>query len=151
VPWHDPADLEVQRRLLPEWEFARLHLGRWEAADDRVASLDDIRACVTLDGPLAPDPRRSYVVAVDLSSRRDTSVVAVCHLEPLRREGSTVADRVVLDRMLTWTPRRGEPVVLSEVEDAIFHAARSFGAPVVADPWQGLSMFERLRGGRAGG
>jgi hypothetical protein len=29
-------------------------------------------------------------------------------------------------------------VVLSEVEDAIFHAARSFGAPVVADPWQAL-------------
>jgi hypothetical protein len=43
-----------------------------------------------------------------------------------------------LDRIWTWTPRGGEPVVLSEVEDAIFHAARSFGAPVVADPWQAL-------------
>jgi hypothetical protein len=27
LPWPDPRDLEVQRRLLPEWEFARRHLG----------------------------------------------------------------------------------------------------------------------------
>jgi hypothetical protein len=90
-----------------------------------------------LDGPLAPNPRWSYVVAVDLSSRRDTSVVAVCHLELLRREGlgggpGGAESHIDLDAA------GGEPVVLSEVEDAIFHAARSFGAPVVADPWQAL-------------
>jgi phage terminase large subunit-like protein len=144
-PWLDPEELEEQRHELPEWEYARLHLNQWTASDDRVASLDDIRACAVLDGPLAPDGRWQYVVAVDLSSRRDTTVVAVCHAEPVLREGSTAAHRIVLDRMETWTPRRGAPVVLSEVEAAIHHAAVSFGAVVVCDPWQALSMIERLR------
>jgi phage terminase large subunit-like protein len=145
LSWLDFADLEEQRHELPEWEFERLHLNRWVASDDRVASLDDIRACAVLDGPLAPDARWQYVVAVDLSSKRDNTVVAVCHAEPVLREGSTAAHRIVLDRMETWTPRRGEPVVLAEVEAAIHHAAVSFGAPVVCDPWQALSMIERLR------
>jgi phage terminase large subunit-like protein len=145
LSWLDPADLQEQRHELPDWEYARLHLNQWTAADDRVASLDDIRACAVLDGPLAPDDRWQYVVAVDLSSKRDSTIVVVCHAEPVLREGSTAAHRIVLDRMETWTPRRGEPVVLSEVEAAIHHAAVSFRAPIVCDPWQALSMIERLR------
>jgi hypothetical protein len=67
-PWLDPEDLEEQRHELPEWEYARLHLNEWTAADDRLTSMDDLRACVTLEGPLAPDGRWQYVVAADLST-----------------------------------------------------------------------------------
>jgi hypothetical protein len=70
--------LEEQRHELPPWEFARLHLNEWTAADDRLTSLDDLRACVTLEGPLAPDSRWVYVVTADLSTKRDTTVVTVC-------------------------------------------------------------------------
>jgi phage terminase large subunit-like protein len=146
LSWIDPRDLDEQRHELPEWEFERLHLNRWTPSDDRVASLDDIRACVVLEGALAPDPAWQYIVAVDLSSKRDSTVVAVCHAEPVLRDGSTAAHRIVLDRMEVWTPRRGEPVVLAEVEAAIHHAAVSYRAPILADPWQALSMIERLRG-----
>lgn len=145
LPWIDPHDLAEQQHELPEWEYARLHLNEWTAADDRVASLDDIKACAVLDGPLAPDDRWQYVVAVDLSSKRDNTVVVVAHAEPVLREGSTAAHKIVLDRMEVWTPRRAEPVVLTEVEAAIHHAAVSFRAPIVCDPWQALSMIERLR------
>jgi hypothetical protein len=75
------------------------------------------------------------------------TVVSVCHLEPvLAGDGSSRAERMVLDRMLTWTPHGGGRVSLSEVEDAVYLAASSFGAPVVIDPWQAVGMAERLRG-----
>jgi phage terminase large subunit-like protein len=147
LSWIDPRDLEEQRRELPEWEYARLHLNQWTAADDRLTSLDDLQACVTLEGPLAPDARWAYVVSADLSTKRDTTVVAVCHLEPIVSDvtGASLGEKMILDRMLTWTPRRGERVSLVEVEEAIFQAVRSFGAPLVVDPWQAVGMAQRLR------
>ena len=146
-PWLDAADLKEQQRELPEWEYQRLHLNQWTAADDRLTSLDDLRACVTLEGPLAPDPRWGYVVAADLSTKRDTTVVAVCHLEPIldSDSGASLGERMVLDRMITWTPHGGQRVSLVEVEEAIFQAARSFGAPITMDVWQAVGMAERLR------
>jgi phage terminase large subunit-like protein len=147
LSWIDPRDLEEQRHELPEWDFARLHLNQWTAADDRLTNVDDLRACVTLEGPLAPDPRWTYVVSADLSTKRDTTVVAVCHLEPIISEvtGASLGERMLLDRMVTWTPRGGQRVSLVEVEETIFQAARSFGAPLVVDPWQAVGMAQRLR------
>jgi phage terminase large subunit-like protein len=147
LSWIDPRDLEEQRHELPEWEYQRLHLNQWTAADDRLTNLDDLRACVTLEGPLVPDPRWAYVVSADLSTKRDTTVVAVCHLEPIISDvtGASLGERMILDRMVTWTPRRGERVSLPEVEDAIFQACASFRAPLVVDPWQAVGMAQRLR------
>jgi phage terminase large subunit-like protein len=146
-PWLNEADLEEQRKELPVWEFARLHLNQWTAADDRLTSIDDLRACVTLEGPLAPDPRWGYVVAADLSTKRDTTVVAVCHLELIidNETGASLGERMVMDRMITWTPHGGQRVSLPEVEEAIAQAARSFRAPLVIDPWQAVGMAQRLR------
>jgi phage terminase large subunit-like protein len=147
LSWIDARDLEEQRHELPEWEFARLHLNAWTAADDRLTNLDDLRACVTLEGPLAPDPRWTYVVSADLSTKRDTTVVAVCHLEPIISDvtGASLGERMILDRMLTWTPHGGQRVSLPDVEEAIFQACASFRAPLVIDPWQAVGMAQRLR------
>jgi phage terminase large subunit-like protein len=83
TPWINPADLEDQRALLPESSFARLHLNRWTSAEDRLTSLDALRECVTLDGPLRPQAGVSYVVAVDVGLKKDRTVAAVCHAEPI--------------------------------------------------------------------
>ena len=73
VPWLDPDRLEEQRHRLPASSFARLFLNQWTAAEDRLVDPDDLMACVVLDGPLAPDSRRRYVIGLDVGirNRRD--------------------------------------------------------------------------------
>jgi phage terminase large subunit-like protein len=83
VPWVSGRWLAEQRRLLPEWEFQRLHENRWVGADDRLASVEDLQACVSLDGPQLPARGVEYVVGVDLGLTRDRAVAALCHAEPL--------------------------------------------------------------------
>lgn len=83
TPWIDPAALEDQRALLPESSYRRLHLNEWTAAEDRLVSVDALRDCATLDGPLRPEHGQRYVVAVDVGLKKDRTVAAVCHAEPL--------------------------------------------------------------------
>jgi phage terminase large subunit-like protein len=83
TPWIDPAALADQRALLPESSYRRLHLNEWTAAEDRLVSVDALRDCVTLDGPLRPEHGQRYVVAVDVGLKKDRTVAAVCHAEPL--------------------------------------------------------------------
>ncbi len=83
TPWIDPVALADQRALLPESSYRRLHLNQWTSAEDRLTSLDALRECVTLDGPLRPEHGRDYVVAVDIGLKNDRTVAAVCHAEPI--------------------------------------------------------------------
>lgn len=151
VPWLDPAALEEQRRLLTPALFARLHLNRWTAAEDRLASLDDLGACVTLDGPLAPRCEHRYVIGLDLGLRRDRTVAAVCHAESMWRSvperSEVTATRIVLDRMQTWSGTRAEAVLLADVEEWLAQSSAAYnGAEVVYDPWQAVGMAQRLTG-----
>lgn len=66
APWADSARLAEQKRRLPASSYARLFENVWTAAEDRLSSLDDIRACVSLDGPQPPVEGRCYTVGVDL-------------------------------------------------------------------------------------
>jgi hypothetical protein len=88
TPWILPAALADQRALLPESSYARLHLNRWTAAEDRLTSLEALRECVTLDGPLRPEHGVQYVVAVDLGLKNDRTVAVVAHAEPLDAIGT---------------------------------------------------------------
>ena len=46
LPWVDPAELEAQRPLLRDSEFARLHLNVWTQSEDRLVSAEDLEvAC----------------------------------------------------------------------------------------------------------
>lgn len=145
--WIDPVQLEEQRRMLPASVFARLMLNEWTSAEDRLVNEDDLRACVTLSGPQEPEPGVQYVIGVDLGVKRDRTVVAVCHAEPLDdgRQGRVT----VLDRMQVWQGSRLHPVPLGQVEEWIFLASQRYGgASVVCDPWQAMGMIERLKGQR---
>jgi hypothetical protein len=143
VPWLDPEDLAEQRAMLADWEYARLHEGRWVGADDRLVDVDGLRACVTLDGPIDPVPGRTYVAGVDVGLKHDRTAVAVCHAEPTG-DGRR---RVVLDRLLVFAGTRARPVQLSDVEAALLEVHRAFRPRVRLDPWQAVGLAQRLRAG----
>jgi phage terminase large subunit-like protein len=150
-PWIPSEFLDEQRsRLLPS-TYARLFDNVWATAEDSLVSEDDLRACVTLDGPLPPQQGLRYVVAVDLGIKRDASVAVIAHAEPVMRvpEGqvtaSTVGARLVLDRIARWRGTRAAPVQLEHVEAWVSEAARAYRANVILDPWQSVGMMQRLQ------
>jgi len=158
-PWADADDLAEQREELPEWEFERLHMNRWTASADRLTSAADLAHCVTLDGPLPFDKRWTYAIGVDLATRHDRSVVAVCHREPVvghvpassslvnDRAETLTGHRIVLDRMMVWAGTRAEPLALSVVENFLVEASERYGRPpVIYDPFQAVGMMQRLTG-----
>jgi phage terminase large subunit-like protein len=144
LPWSDPLDLAEQQRLLPESVYARLHLNRWTAAEDRLVNAGDLAACVVLDGPLGHDPRHRYVVGLDLGLKNDRTVLAVAHAEPT--PGVLDAPpRVVLDRLAVLSGSREHPVQLADVEAVALEAARTYSAPIRLDPWRAIGLAQRLR------
>jgi phage terminase large subunit-like protein len=141
LEWVSEADLQEQRRLLLPSEYARRHENLWVASEDRLASLDDLRECVTHDGPLAPRDGVRYVAGLDLGVKRDSTVLAVCHAE-----GRGDDRRVVVDRVQAFTPTRSQPVDLAVVEEAVRTVAREYRhAQIIMDPWQGLLLARNLR------
>ena len=139
-PWANQARLEEQRRRLPESVYARLFENRWTASEDRLTSLADLRACVTLNGPADYVDGGTYFVGVDLGLKSDRTVCAVVHGE------RTGPDTVVnLDRMAVWSGTRATPVDLGAVEAWLLEAATKYRARIVGDPWQAVGMFQRLR------
>lgn len=92
-PWISEADLAEQRAELSESQYRRLHLNEWTSAEDRLTSLDDLAACVQLDGPLRPVAGVDYVVAVDLGLKSDRTVAVVVHAEPFDVDGDRDGSR----------------------------------------------------------
>jgi hypothetical protein len=153
LPWIDPVLLEDQRRTLLASQFERRHLNRWGDGEDRLAPVEALRACVTLDGPLTPMPGVEYVVAVDLGLKNDRTVMVVAHLEELGTGRRLAPDalpeavpvRVVLDRIEVLQGSRRAPVQIEVVESWLLQASASFnGAPIVMDPWQMAGSAQRL-------
>ena len=136
MPWIRPDALEEQKALLTASQYARLHLNVWTAAEDRLVSVENLDACVRLDGPLEPKPGQRYVCGLDLGLKNDRSVAAICH-----REG----DEVVLDRMAVWQGTPSHPVDLRLVEEWVTEAARRYNAEVICDPWQATGLLQRLK------
>jgi phage terminase large subunit-like protein len=145
LPWIDPAELEAQRPLLRDSEFARLHLNVWTQSEDRLVSAEDLEAAAVLDGPQAPRPGVRYVVTLDVGLTNDPSVAAVAHAEPVSDEDGAPR-RVIVDRLARWRGSKRRPVALSEVEAWIAAASGEYHrAPVHADPYQAVGLLQRLR------
>ncbi|HEY2182484.1 MAG TPA: terminase large subunit [Solirubrobacteraceae bacterium] len=137
APWMPADRLEEQRRRLPDSVFRRLFMNEWVSAEDLLTTLDDLQACVTLDGPQQPSRGVSYTIGVDLGLKHDRTVAAVCH---------AAQHTIHLDRMEVWQGKKLRPVSLSAVEEWIFNAAHEYAyARVVCDPWQASGMVQRLR------
>jgi len=146
LPWASEEFLAEQREILPGSVYTRLHLNQWAAPEDRLTSLDDIRACVTLDGPQDPAPGRRYVIGVDLSQVKDRTACAVMHAERAAGEdGREVVQRYVLDRLEVWQPSRANPIDYNAVEGWIVEAARQYRAQIYGDIYQAVGMAQRIR------
>jgi phage FluMu gp28-like protein len=105
-------------------------------SEDRLASADDLRACVTVEGALAPQSSVRYATGVDLGLKNDRTVAAVCHLD---------GARVVLDRLQVWSGSRRRPVRIDDVKLWLLETHRSFRPEVVLDPWQAVQLAQGLR------
>ncbi|HEV2810806.1 MAG TPA: terminase large subunit [Acidimicrobiales bacterium] len=140
TPWLDRDVLAEQERLLLPSQYARLHLNRWTAPEDRLSSRDQVLACVGHEGPVVREPGRRYVVTVDLGLKRDRTAVVVASVP------STGGERVVrVDRCDVWRGTSARPVQLSEVEEHVRELARHYRCKVRGDPWQAVGMYQRLR------
>jgi len=142
LPWADVEVLEEQRRLLMPSAFARLHLNQWTAPEDRLTTVDDVRACVRSgESVLPPVPGVRYRMALDLGLKSDRSVLTVAHAE--RDDEATV---VVVDAQHVWQGSRAQPVDIGAVEATVLEVSATYGgAPLVADPWQTAQLTQRLR------
>jgi hypothetical protein len=154
VDWLDPRKVEEARQRLAPSSFARLFLCEWASSEDRLATVDDLRACVSLEGPQPFVSGREYVVAADLGVVRDRSVAMVVHREPIGAGDVAAAGddgrllieyRIVLDRVAVWHGTPAAPVQLAEVEGWLEQAAMSYHAGLVLDPWQSIGLGQRLR------
>jgi hypothetical protein len=124
----------------------RLFLNEWAASEDQLANEDDLAACVTLDGPLAPQPGIRYVIGLDVGDKHDRTVAAACHAEPIAGTGRR---RVVLDRMEVWQGSRLRSVQLRHVEECAAGDRPSLQrARIRFDPYQAIGSMQRLK--RAG-
>lgn len=141
LPWVDPDDLAEQARMLLPSAYARLHLNVWTAGEDRLTTPEDVAACVTHEGPLAPDSRYRYVAGLDLGLKNDRTVLAVCHVEYPERGALPV---VVLDRLHVLAGSRDAPVQLADVEALALEAARTYRAEFQVDPYQAVGLAQRL-------
>jgi len=141
APWQSVAELESERRRLPQSLWRRLFECEWAEADDALADAGAVEACIRHEDVLEPESGLTYVVSFDLSVSSDHTAAAVCHLRD--EDGGRV---VVVDRLRAWVPGRGRHVDLQGVEGWIDQAARDYnGALVIGDPYQAELMISRLR------
>jgi len=146
LPWTDPVWLADQRDARLPSVYARLFMNEWCSPENRLTTIDDVHACVTLAGPLEPIPGQRYVLGVDLSIVTDRTAVSVMHAEQVKdADGREVVQRYVLDRLEVWKPSKANPIDFGAVEAWIVEAAKRYRAHVVADPFQAAAMVQRIR------
>lgn len=144
LPWLTESDLRILRENSEvESEYERLHMNRWVAAEDRLATPEDLRACTVLPGPLPPRHGMHYVVTLDVGTKNDRTVVAVMHAE----KDVTGTRKVVLDAIRRWQGNRNRPVDLQNVADTVAElSARYNRAQALIDPSQAILIGQQLRG-----
>lgn len=81
--WVRPDYLELQRRTLVPSQFLRRHHNVWSSSEDALTTVDDLRQCVVLNGPMPPRHGIRYVIGLDLGVKKDRTVAAVCHSETM--------------------------------------------------------------------
>jgi hypothetical protein len=141
APWQDPDELESERRRIPESFWRRLFLCEWAEADDSLADSAAVDACVRHEGDLPPQPGTTYVVAFDLSYKKDHTAVVVAHLED-----AGGLRTVVIDRLQAWIPKGGREVPLADVMAWIRGASADYNAAgIVGDPYQAQQQIQQMR------
>ncbi len=80
--WITQERLDEQRRILPPLVYRRVWGNEWTAGSGDAIPEDDLRAAVSLPGPLpGPEPGWVYMLGGDLGLTRDASAVAVVGID----------------------------------------------------------------------
>ncbi len=131
--------LERQRRILHPLQYALEHENTLKDGADSLVStaeVDDAMDGSWIETP-SGEPGRSYVVAVDLGTVHDPSVIGVGHMED---------SLVCIDRLVTFEGSRERPVQLLAVERAVRDLVASFPTSrVLIESWQGVALVQALR------
>jgi hypothetical protein len=142
-PWWSAEEVDAVRESLLPHEYARLIECVWAESADSLASGDDVRACTGTYTVREPVRGTRYVMALDVGTRRDSTVLAIGHMERTPQ-----GRRVVVDRVLRWTGTRADSVSLVEVEEAVVAMWRIYGRPrLVFDFHQAAQLTEQLKRG----
>jgi hypothetical protein len=130
------AFLDRQRRILLPGQFAREHQNAWVDAADSFTTAEEVDAAA--NGIEEREGRKDVdaVVAVDLGTVRDPSVIGLGYAE---------GDRVKVARLITFQGSHESPVQLSSVESGIRSLCAEWRvAKVRVESWQGISSVQRL-------
>lgn len=139
-PWWTPTDVEALESSLTASEWRRLILCEWAEGDDALTTPEDVDACIRSGSATLPArPNIEYVAALDVGTRRDLTALVVGHIET-RQAGRVV----VIDRVLSWKPERGERVDLAEVEAATLRLCKEYRARLRFDRMQAEQLMQNL-------
>jgi phage terminase large subunit-like protein len=138
APWQRPQWVEDQKRTLRPAQFARLILNQWTSSESTFIELSQWDACV--DPELAPLLARSgypIFAGLDLGLRHDSTALLACSWD---------GDRIRLVTHQVFTPSEGETLDIEQTaEAAVLSLARRFALiSCHFDPWQGISLSQRL-------
>jgi hypothetical protein len=140
-PWWTEADVQAAAEQLTPAEFRRYIECQWAEADDSLAMSDDLAACTGTYRVREPVRGVTYLMAIDIGTRRDSTVLTTGHLE-----ATAAGRRVVIDRVQRWTGSRLRPVSLADVETALVATWRSYHRPKLRfDFHQAAQLVERLQ------
>ena len=135
APWMTMDAILSAKAEMPEVEFRRLYGGEWVESHGLVFRNTDV---AIMEVPPVPDPRRRYIMSVDLAMYEDFNVVLVG--DPATRQVLHM-DRwnhqdvlVTYDRIQDLWERFGRPKVFAD--------ATGLGAPMVAElSKRGMRVF----------
>ena len=131
--------LTRQRNTLRPEQYQRFHENKWIEGAGAFVSREDIERCI--DPGVSPQGKGRagvrYVLGLDLGLSHDRSVSTIVH---------QAGDQIILDRIRVWEGSQQDEVMLNNVEEDILWCDQVFGLEaVMADPWQGKLLFQRLR------
>ena len=145
LAWIPAEVLEEQRALLTDSQYAHLHLNRWQAGEDRLTTVENLLAAVTLDGPQEPRRGVTYRMGLDIGLTRDATAIAVAHADVDPRT-TPPTRRLVLDRLVVLQGRPGQPVSDRAIEEAVFSLWRTYNrAKLRCDPFYAAWLVESLK------
>jgi hypothetical protein len=138
--WLSVEHLAEQERLLLRKEYQRLWLNQPVDSGGDALSSDDIRACITLPGPLPYSPHLIYCGSVDLGIVHDRTALVILAAD-------TTTGMVELVAVKSWRPgdyADGE-ICLADVQHEIIKLNSCYNVAYWnADVWQARKMVQDL-------
>ncbi len=145
--WISEEEIDRMRATLPPQVYQRFVENKWVEGSGSFVTRQALSRCV--DDRLEPQSRgRSgvkYFLAVDLGLKKDRTAAAIVHRSSGRE--ISLSGSIVLDDLMVWEGRKGDPVSIAEVERWVEWAAKRFQLRrILIDPWQAASTVERFAG-----